>query len=72
VGVVGVEVCCGGKRPFYGPLVGVCWGTSVLKELGGSLLSLSKCRSGFYVLLKFRRRGNTQKKIYLIYNTAKI
>jgi hypothetical protein len=35
LGEVGVEVCCGGKRPFYGPLVGVCWGKSVLKKLGG-------------------------------------
>jgi hypothetical protein len=40
--------------PFYGPLVGVCWGTSILKELGGSLFSLSKRRSGFQVSLKFR------------------
>jgi hypothetical protein len=47
VGVVGVEVGCGGKRPFYGPMVGVCWGTSVLKELGGSLFSLSKCNLSF-------------------------
>jgi hypothetical protein len=33
--------------------VGVCWGTSVLKELGGSLFSLSKCRSQFssYVMV---------------------
>jgi hypothetical protein len=54
LGVVGVELGCGGKRPFYGPLVGVCWGKSVLKKLGGSLLPLSKCRRGFHVLLKFR------------------
>jgi hypothetical protein len=54
VGVVGVEVDCGGKRPFYGPLEGVCWGKSVLKKLGSCLLSLGKCRSGFHVLLKFR------------------
>jgi hypothetical protein len=54
VGVAGVEVGCGGKRPFYGPLVGVCWGKPVLKKLGGRLLSLSNCRSSFHVLFKFR------------------
>jgi hypothetical protein len=41
-----------------GPSTGHWWegvgGTSVLKELGGSILSLSKCRSDFHVLLKFR------------------
>jgi hypothetical protein len=31
-GRVGVEVGCGSKWPFYGPLVGVCSGKSVLKN----------------------------------------
>jgi hypothetical protein len=40
--------------PFYVPLVGVCWRESVLKLLGGCLLSLSMCKRGFHDLLKFR------------------
>jgi hypothetical protein len=49
VGVVKV-----GKRPFYVPLVGVFWRESVLKQLGGCLLSFSMYKRGFHGLLKFR------------------
>jgi hypothetical protein len=39
------------------PLVGVCWRESVLKKLGGCLLSLSMCKINYILFHPWKKEG---------------